>query len=163
MNINHWLPWWNMLHDLLVFSGLLPSFKKNWVYYFSISFYSHSQANTDLRNIYWLYLRFCFNRLHSLLENIMCTVHALEYYEVQHISQYCKKWEYLRYINFRVFRANSASANSKTRENICNTLYAHFGHVGVVYGPYVLMQMGYILKSVWDLLCFCAAQLHTYM
>ena len=40
--------------------------------------------------------------------------------------------------------------------------YAHFGHVGVVYWPYVLMQMGYILKSVWDLLCFCAAQLHTY-
>ena len=26
---------------------------------------------------------------------------------------------YSRYINFRVFRANSASANSKTRENIC--------------------------------------------
>ena len=36
-------------------------------------------------------------------------------------------------VHFRVFRANSAIANSKTRENICNILYAHFGHVGVVY------------------------------
>ena len=49
------------------------------------------------------------------------------------------------YIIFANFAQNSASANSKTRENI---LYAHFGHGRVVYGPCVLMQMGNILKSV---------------
>ena len=34
---------------------------------------------------------------------------------------------------FADFAQNSASANSKTRENICDILYAHLGHVGVVY------------------------------
>ena len=49
---------------------------------------------------------------------------------------------------FADFAQNSASANSKTRENIlfCNILYAHFGHVGVC--PFVLMLMGNILESV---------------
>ena len=36
----------------------------------------------------------------------------------------------LIFVNFAQY---SASANSKTRENICDILYAHFGHVGVVY------------------------------
>ena len=34
---------------------------------------------------------------------------------------------------FANFAQISASANSKTRENICDILYAHFGQVGVVY------------------------------
>ena len=33
---------------------------------------------------------------------------------------------------FANFEQNSASANSKTRENIFKILYAHFGYVGVV-------------------------------
>ena len=53
---------------------------------------------------------------------------------------------------------NSASANLRTCENICNIFYAHFGHVRVVYWSCVLMQMGSILEQLWDLLCFCAAQ-----
>ena len=57
------------------------------------------------------------------------------------------------------FAQNSASVNSKTRKNICDIVCAHLGHVGVVYWPCVLMQMGNILENVWGLLCFYAAQL----
>ena len=70
---------------------------------------------------------------------------------------YCKSGNICGTLIFAKFAQSSASANSKTRENICDILYAHFGHVGVVYWPCVLMQMGNILESVWDLLCFCAA------
>ena len=75
----------------------------------------------------------------------------------------CKSGNSRGTLIFCGFRANSASTNSKTRKNICDILYAYFGHVGVVYWPCVLMHMGNILESVWDLLCFCAAQLHTYL
>ena len=47
----------------------------------------------------------------------------------------------------------------KPAKIICDILYAHLGHVGVVYWPCVLMQMGNILENVWGLLCFYAAQL----
>ena len=73
--------------------------------------------------------------------------------------EYCKSWNIRGTLIFANFAQNSASANSKTRKNICNILYAHFGHVGVVYWPCVLMQMGNILENVWGLFCFCAAQL----
>ena len=73
--------------------------------------------------------------------------------------QYCKIGNIRGTLIFVNFAQNSASANSKTRENICDSLYAHIWHVGVVYWPCVLMQMGNILKNVWGLLCFCAVQL----
>ena len=79
------------------------------------------------------------------------------------VINYCKSGNIRGTLIFANFAQNSASAISKTRENICNILYAHFGHLGAVYWPCVLMQMGNILESVWDLLCFCAAQLHTYL
>ena len=71
---------------------------------------------------------------------------------------YCKSWKYSRYINFRVFRANSASANSKPAKIPCfakkNILYAHFViRRSCVIWPYVLMQMGYIGSSLSDT-CF---------
>ena len=76
---------------------------------------------------------------------------------------YCKSGNIRGTLIFAYFAQNSARANSKTRENICDILYAHFKHVGIVYWACVLTQMGNILESVWDLLCFCAAQLHTYL
>ena len=54
---------------------------------------------------------------------------------------YCKSGNIRGTLIFVNFTQNSASANSKTRENICDILYAHFGHVGVVYWPCMLMQM----------------------
>ena len=74
-------------------------------------------------------------------------------------NKYCKRGNIRGALIFVNFAQNSASANSKTHKNICNILYAHFGQVGVVYWPCVLMQMGNILENVWGLLCFCAAQL----
>ena len=75
--------------------------------------------------------------------------------------KYCKRGNIRGTLIFANFTQNSASANSKTHENICNILYAHLGHVGLVYWPCVLMQMGNtsILENVWGLLCFYAAQL----
>ena len=72
---------------------------------------------------------------------------------------YCKSGNICGTLIFANFAQNSTSANSKTRENICDILHAHFGHVGVVYWPCVLVQMGNILENVWGLLCLCAAQL----
>ena len=72
---------------------------------------------------------------------------------------YCKRGNIRGTLIFVNFAQISASANSKTLENICDTLYAHLGHVGVVYWLCVLMQMGNILENVWGLLCFYAAQL----
>ena len=46
---------------------------------------------------------------------------------------YCKRGNICGTLIFTNFAQNSASANSKTRENICDILYAHLGHVGVVY------------------------------
>ena len=77
----------------------------------------------------------------------------------QNLTKYCKSGNICGALIFANFAQNSASTNSKTRENICDILYAHFGHVVVVYWPCVLMQMGNILENVWGLLCFCAAQL----
>ena len=79
------------------------------------------------------------------------------------IRKYCKSGNIRGTLIFAYFAQIQQARIQKPAKNICNILYAHFGHIGVVYWPYVLMQMGYILKSVWDLLCFCAAQLHTYM
>ena len=67
---------------------------------------------------------------------------------------YCKRGNIRGALIFANFAQNSASANSKAHENICNILYAHFGHVGVVYWPCVLMQMGNILENVWGLFVF---------
>ena len=64
---------------------------------------------------------------------------------------YCKRGNICGTLIFAVFQQ---ARIKKPRENICDILYAHFGHVGVVYWPCVLMQMGNILKSVWDLLVF---------
>ena len=72
---------------------------------------------------------------------------------------YCKRGNIRGTLIFADFAQNSASANSKTSENICDILYAHLGHIGVVYWSCVLMQMGNILENVWCLLCFYAAQL----
>ena len=55
---------------------------------------------------------------------------------------YCKSGNIRGTLIFADFAQNSASANSKTRKNICDILYEQFGHVGVVYWPCVLMQMG---------------------
>ena len=77
----------------------------------------------------------------------------------KYTRDYCKRGNIRGTLSFADFAQNSASANSKTRENICNILYAHLRHVGVVYWPCVLMQMGNILENVWGLLCFYAAQL----
>ena len=46
--------------------------------------------------------------------------------------QYCKSGNIRGTLIFANFAQNSASANSKTRENICDILHAHFGHVGVI-------------------------------
>ena len=46
---------------------------------------------------------------------------------------YCKCGNIRGALIFCEFAQNSASANSKIRENICDILYAHLGHVGVVY------------------------------
>ena len=46
---------------------------------------------------------------------------------------FCKSGNICGALIFTNFAQNSRSANSKTRENICDTFYAHFGHVGVVY------------------------------
>ena len=70
---------------------------------------------------------------------------------------YCKSGNIRSALIFTNFAQNSASANSKPHENICDILYAHFVHIGVEYWPCVLMQIGNILKNVWGLLCFCAA------
>ena len=75
------------------------------------------------------------------------------------LSMYCKRGNIRGTLIFANFAQNSASANSKTRKNICDILYAHLEHVGVVYWPCVLMQMGNILENVWGLLCFYAAKL----
>ena len=48
-------------------------------------------------------------------------------------SVYCKRGNIHGTLIFANFAQNSASANSETRENICDILYAHLGHVGVVY------------------------------
>ena len=48
-------------------------------------------------------------------------------------KNYCKSENIRGTLIFANFTQNSASANSKTCENICDILYAHFGHVGVVY------------------------------
>ena len=45
---------------------------------------------------------------------------------------YCKSGIIRGALIFANFTQNSASANSKTRTNICDILYAHFGHVGAV-------------------------------
>ena len=57
------------------------------------------------------------------------TVREMYVSKFDHCYNYCKSGNIRGTLIFRVFRANSASANSKTRENICNILYAHFGHV----------------------------------
>ena len=69
---------------------------------------------------------------------------------ILNICNYCKSGNIRGALIFANFAQNSASANSKTRENICDILYAHFGHVpvGAVYGPCVLMQLGDILENV---------------
>ena len=43
-------------------------------------------------------------------------------------TNYCKSGNIRGTLIFANFAQNSASANSKTRENICDILYAHFGH-----------------------------------
>ena len=48
---------------------------------------------------------------------------------------------------FANFTPNLPSANSKTRENICDTLCAHFEHVGLVYWPCMLMQIRGVDRS----------------
>ena len=57
----------------------------------------------------------------------------LVFYDSDSSVNYCKSGNIRGALIFANFAQNSASANSKTRENICNILYAHFGHVGVVY------------------------------
>ena len=52
------------------------------------------------------------------------------------LAKYCKR-NIRGTLIFADFAQNSASANSKTCENICDILYAHFGHVGVVYIDHV--------------------------
>ena len=61
------------------------------------------------------------------------------------------------FLNFVQF---SVSANSKTRENICDILYTHFGHVGLVYWVDHACWCKWVIKGVWSLLCFYAAQWH---
>ena len=46
---------------------------------------------------------------------------------------YCKRGNIRGALIFANFAQNSASANSKTHKNNCSILYAHFGHVEVVY------------------------------
>ena len=72
-------------------------------------------------------------------------------------AKYCK----LGNIRGNIFANFGQQARiQKPAENICDILYAHLGHVGVVCWPCVLMQMGNILENVWGLLCpFYAAQL----
>ena len=65
---------------------------------------------------------------------------------------YCKSGNIGGAFIFANFEQNSASANLKTRKNICDIVYAHFEHVGVVNWPAVLMQIGNILEHVWGLL-----------
>ena len=55
------------------------------------------------------------------------------YLVIKRVLLYCKRGNIRGTLIFANFAQNSASANSKTRENICDIMYAHLGHVGVVY------------------------------
>ena len=82
----------------------------------------------------------------SLPSGVQCMLTVLEalgFYMLSHEKTYCKRGKIRGALSFANFAENSSSANSKTRENICDILYAHLGHVGVV-----LMQMGNILDNV---------------
>ena len=86
-------------------------------------------------------------------------IHIFFWVQCSFKNIYCKSGNICGALIFANFAQNSASMNSKTHQK-CDILYAHFGHVVVVYWPCVLMQMGNnILENVWGLLCFCAAQL----
>ena len=88
-----------------------------------------------------------------LLLWIFC-VTDMAYLHLQSILIYCKRGNIPGTLIFADFAVFQQARIQKPRENICDILYAHFGHVGVAYWPCVLMQMGNILKSVWDLLVF---------
>ena len=106
--------------------------------------------------------------VHSLLKYFF--KFQLWYWIQLYTTKYCKSGNIRGTLIFAYFAQIQEAriqkpANSKTRENICNILYAHFGPArrSCVLTICVDANWLYILKSVWDLLCFCAAQLHVYM
>ena len=137
---------------------ILPNHVINLVYTFLVL--SRVQLTLSGSHLMGCYLR-------SLDWQRMCF--SIQWHILNEIISVCCFWKYILKANrdtvksgnirgtliFANFAQNSASANSKTRENICDSLYAHFGHVGVVYWPCVLMQMGNILENVRPALFLC--------